>query len=90
MNLYGVGTPGKITLAAQWLACTIPCRRFADILADTCARLGVDVDSYSVIVTDFQRLLFAGLRAHKLLILLTGCSSSTPLDLQLLLYNPAS
>ncbi len=23
--------------AAQWLACTLPCQRFADILADACA-----------------------------------------------------
>ena len=37
----GVGTLRNITFAAQGLACAIPCRRFADILADTCARLGV-------------------------------------------------
>jgi len=28
---------------AQWLAYAIPYRRFAGILADTCARLGADV-----------------------------------------------
>jgi hypothetical protein len=25
------------SFAAQWLACTLPCQRFADILADACA-----------------------------------------------------
>src|SRR5208337_5050462 len=29
--------------AARWLAYMLPCRRFADVLADACARLGVDV-----------------------------------------------
>src|SRR5215510_14530528 len=38
-----VGTWGKFSIAAQWLACTFPCRRFADILTDACARLGADV-----------------------------------------------
>jgi hypothetical protein len=66
---YRVGTPEIITYAAQWLACTLPCRRFADILTDNCARLGVDADSYSFIATDFHRPLFAGLPAHKSLIL---------------------
>src|SRR6516164_4230637 len=35
-----VGTRDQFSIAAQWLACTFPCRRFADILADACARLG--------------------------------------------------
>ena len=35
-----VGTREQFSIAAQWLACTFPCRRFADILADACARLG--------------------------------------------------
>jgi hypothetical protein len=38
-----VGTRNQFSIAAQWLACTFPCRRFADILADACARLGADV-----------------------------------------------
>src|SRR5215475_9108127 len=38
-----VGTRDKFSIAAQWLACTFPCRRFAVILTDACARLGVDV-----------------------------------------------
>jgi hypothetical protein len=41
--LNSVGTRDEITFAAQWLACMLPCRRFADILTDACARLGADV-----------------------------------------------
>ena len=41
-RLEGVGTPEQ-TFAAQWLAYAIPCRRFAGILANACARLGADV-----------------------------------------------
>jgi hypothetical protein len=41
---YGVGIPGNITFAAQWLAYTLPDRRFTLVLADDDARLGVDVD----------------------------------------------
>jgi len=67
-DTYGVGTPEIITYAAQWLAYTLPCRRFADTLADACARLRVDVDRYSFTVADSHRLLLAGLPAHKLLI----------------------
>jgi hypothetical protein len=36
----GVGAQDDVDFAAQWLAYAIPCRRFADILADACARLG--------------------------------------------------
>ena len=50
--------------AAQWLACTIPCRRFADTLAGAAARLGADVDRYSFIVVDSHHLLLASLPAH--------------------------
>jgi hypothetical protein len=42
-----VGTQNQFSIAAQWLACTFPYRRFADILADGCARLGADVARYS-------------------------------------------
>jgi hypothetical protein len=40
----------------------IPCRPFANILADAAARLGANVDRYSFIATDSHRLLlvFAG------------------------------
>jgi hypothetical protein len=59
-----VGTRNQFSIAAQWLACTFPCRRFADILADACARLGVDVGRYSFIAVDLHHLLLAGLPAH--------------------------
>ena len=59
-----VGARKKFSIAAQWLACTFPCRRFADALADACARLGADVVRYSFIVVDLHHLLLAGLPAH--------------------------
>jgi hypothetical protein len=61
---YGVGTQDDVDFAAQWLAYAIPCRRFADALAGTCARLGADVVCYSFIVVDLHHLLLAGLPAH--------------------------
>jgi hypothetical protein len=59
-----VGNRNQFSIAAQWLACTFPYRRFADILADACARLGADVVRYSFIVVDLHHLLLAGLPAH--------------------------
>ncbi len=59
-----VGTRNQFSIAAQWLACTSPCRRFADILAEACARLGVDAVRYSFIVVDLHHLLLADLPAH--------------------------
>src|SRR5271155_1562270 len=44
----------------------LPCRRFADVLADACARLGAGVDRYSFIAVDFHHILLAGLPAHSL------------------------
>jgi len=38
-----VSTQNKADFAAQWLAYALPSRRFADVLADNCARLGADV-----------------------------------------------
>lgn len=61
-----VGTRNQFSIAAQWLACTFPYRRFADILADACARLGADVVRYSFIAVDLHHLLLAGLPAHLL------------------------
>jgi len=61
---YGVGTQDDVDFAAQWLAYAIPCRRFADVLADTCARLGADVVCYTFTVADSHHLLLAGLPAH--------------------------
>ena len=59
-----VGTRDQFSIAARWLACTFPYRRFADILADACARLGADAVRYSFIVRDLHPLLLAGLPAH--------------------------
>src|SRR3954454_1922273 len=59
-----VGIRNYATFAAQWLACTVPCRRFAPGLAARHARLGADVDRYSFVVSDSHRLLLAGLPAH--------------------------
>jgi hypothetical protein len=50
--------------AVQWLACALPCRRFAGALADVCARLRADAGRYSFTVRDFHPLLLAGLPAH--------------------------
>jgi hypothetical protein len=33
-RLKSVGAQDKVKFAAQWLACTLPCRRFAVILAE--------------------------------------------------------
>jgi hypothetical protein len=46
------------------LAYALPYRRFVDVLANGNARLGVDVVRYAFIVSDFHRLLLAGLPAH--------------------------
>ena len=46
------------------LARTIPYRRFVTSLAGRHARLGADVVRWSFIVSDFHRLLLAGLPAH--------------------------
>ena len=62
---YGVGARKLLSFAAQWLACAIPCRRFADGLAATNAWLGADAGRYSFIASDFHRLLLAGLPAHR-------------------------
>ena len=44
-RLNSVGTRDKVSFAAQWLAYTLPYRRFADILTNACARLGADAGS---------------------------------------------
>jgi hypothetical protein len=56
--------PGLYPYAAQWLACELPYRRFAFTLTDADARLGAGVVRYSFTVSDFHRLLLAGLPAH--------------------------
>src|SRR5262252_4811631 len=42
-QVNNVGTRVANDFAAQWLAYTLPYRRFADVLADVCARIGGDV-----------------------------------------------
>jgi hypothetical protein len=63
-QVNNVGTRIDNGFAAQWLAYTLPYRRFADILAEACARLGADVVRYSFIAVDLHHLLLAGLPAH--------------------------
>src|SRR6267154_1267386 len=46
-----VGTRDDRSFAVQWLACALPCRRFADSLADVCARLRADAGRYSLPVS---------------------------------------
>jgi hypothetical protein len=75
---YLVGALREITYAARWLAYTLPCRRFACILADTDARLGVNVDRYSFTATDLHRPLLAGLPAHNLLIFMVAREEHEP------------
>jgi hypothetical protein len=65
-QVNNVGTPIHNDFAAQWLAYTLPYRRFADTLAEACARLGADVDRYSFTAMDLHHLLLAGLPAHSL------------------------
>ncbi len=59
----GVGVPID-SFAAQWLAYTHPCRRFAPGLAADDARLGADAVRYAFIAVDWHHLLLAGLPAH--------------------------
>src|SRR5215469_7687419 len=60
----GVSTRNMNLCGAQWLAYVLLCRRFAVALTGDRARLVVDVDRYSFIVSDLHRLLIAGLPAH--------------------------
>ena len=65
-GVNNVGTRVYNAFAAQWLAYTPPYRRFADVLADACARIGGDVDCYSFTAVDFHHILLASLPAHSL------------------------
>ena len=64
--MNNVGTRIDNGFAAQWLAYTLPYRRFAVILAEDCARIGGDVGCYSFIAVDSHHILLAGLPAHSL------------------------
>jgi len=63
-NEKSVGARNIQYFAAQWLACALPCRRFASPLARDDARLGAGVGRYSFTVMDLHHLLLAGLPAH--------------------------
>jgi hypothetical protein len=65
-GVNNVGTRVDNAFAAQWLAYTLPYRRFAVILAEGCARIGGDVGCYSFIAVDSHHILLAGLPAHSL------------------------
>ena len=65
-QVNNVGTRIYNRFTAQWLAYTIPHRRFTDVLTGACARIGGDVDCYSFIAVDFHHILLAGLPAHSL------------------------
>ena len=60
-GVNNVGTRVYNAFAAQWLAYTLPYRRFAVILAEDCARIGGDVGCYSFIAVDSHHELLAGL-----------------------------
>ncbi len=60
---HGVGTQ-KVIFEAQRPACTCPDRRFATVLTEANARLGVDMTRYVFIVRDFHSIFLAGLPAH--------------------------
>ena len=68
-GVNNVGTRVYNAFAAQWLAYTLPYRRFAVILAEDCARIGGDVGCYSFIAVDSHHILLAGLPAHSLALL---------------------
>jgi hypothetical protein len=67
-EVNNVGTRIPNAFAAQWLAYTLPYRRFAVVLAGNCARIGDDVGCYSFIAVDFHHIPLAGLPAHSLIV----------------------
>jgi len=56
--------PNFVDFAAQWLACTLPYRRFDATLAGDAARLRADVGRYPFIAVNLHHILLAGLPAH--------------------------
>jgi len=81
-DLKRVDTQRYTYFAAQWLACALPCRRFALILADEDARLGAEAGRYAFLVMDLHHLLPAGLSRRTQikcqLLQLSRSSVSTP------------
>ena len=85
-QVNNVGNRVDNGFAAQWLAYTLPYRRFADVLADACARIGGDVGCYSFIAVDFHHILLASPGA---LTCVTARSSLVPtLNLCRCLHEP--
>src|SRR5262249_43914859 len=74
-QVNNVGNRVDNGFAAQWLAYTLPYRRFAAVLADACARMGGDVGCYSFIAVDFHHILLASLPAHSLTLRPAGSAS---------------
>jgi len=73
-----VGAQDMNLCEAQWLAYAFPYRRFAVALAGDRARLRVDADRYSFIVSDLHRLLLAGLSgALRKILDTTQCPNTT-------------
>ena len=66
-GVNNVGPRVSNAFAAQWLAYTLPYRRFAVILAEDYARIRGDVGCYSFIAVDSHHILLAGL-PHSLLV----------------------
>jgi hypothetical protein len=62
---HNVGTRDKSSFAAQWLAYTLPCRRFTPALTGDDARLGANAGRDSFTVTDFHRSFLADNPAHE-------------------------
>lgn len=65
-DLKRVGTQEMISFAAQWLACTLPCRRFVPTLADDNARLqGLSRHESTDCISDsIERLMAAIVRTY--------------------------
>ena len=55
-GVNNVGPRVYNAFAAQWLAYTLPYRRFAVLLAEDCARIGGDVGCYSFIAVDSHHI----------------------------------
>jgi hypothetical protein len=76
-----VGAQDANLYEAQRLAYALPYRRFAVALADDRARLAVDADRYSFIVSDLHRLLLAGLSGalRKIPYVIVSTSGAAPM-----------
>jgi hypothetical protein len=69
-GVNNVSTRVYNAFTAQWLAYTLPCRRFAVILAEDCARIGSDV---GVARSPYFVTAIRGLQTFRLLHARSGC-----------------